>query len=483
MANLDKYELVIGLEIHAQLKTESKAFCGDEVKYGEAPNTLVSPISLGHPGTLPVHNKAAVEKSIMLGLACNSDIREYNSYSRKNYFYADLPKGYQITQFDTPICNGGTVEIELENGASKEIHLTRIHMEEDTGKSMHDLDIDNTLVDYNRAGTALVEMVTEPDLRSGEEAYAFLSEVRKLVRYLDICDGNMEEGSLRCDANVSVRLKGATEFGTKVEVKNMNSMTNVKKAIEHEFIRQVEMIEAGEEIFSETRSFDALKGTTFAMRSKEMVNDYRYFPEPDLPPLIVDEAWKMEIKSSMPALPKVLFQKFTSEFKLSDYDAKILTEHKEIADFYLELCEHTNNYKAAANWTMGAVKNWLNSNAEHIANFPLSVATISEVISSIDQGTINYSAAEQTLFPALLENPKATVEQLIAQLNLAQEGDDDVLQSLIAEVISENPAKVAEYKSGKTGLLGMFMGQIMKRSKGKADPKKTSALLQKALEE
>jgi aspartyl-tRNA(Asn)/glutamyl-tRNA(Gln) amidotransferase subunit B len=260
-------------------------------------------------------------------------------------------------------------------------------------------------------------------------------------------------------------------------------MTNVKKAIEHEFIRQVEMIEAGEEIFSETRSFDALKGTTFAMRSKEMVNDYRYFPEPDLPPLIVDEAWKMEIKSSMPALPKVLFQKFTSEFKLSDYDAKILTEHKEIADFYLELCEHTNNYKAAANWTMGAVKNWLNSNAEHIANFPLSVATISEVISSIDQGTINYSAAEQTLFPALLENPKATVEQLIAQLNLAQEGDDDILQSLIAEVISENPAKVAEYKSGKTGLLGMFMGQIMKRSKGKADPKKTSALLQKALEE
>ena len=328
MTDYSSYELVVGLEIHIQLKTRSKAFCGDEVKYGEAPNTLVSPVSLGHPGTLPVHNISAVEKSMMLGLACHSEIREYNSYSRKNYFYADLPKGYQITQFDTPICNGGHVELDMGEGETRVINLTRIHMEEDTGKSIHDLDIENTLVDYNRAGTALVEMVTEPDFRAPEEAYVFLSEIRKLVRYLDICDGNMEEGSLRCDANVSVRKKGSSEFGVKVEVKNMNSMTNVKKAIEHEFERQVQMVEAGTEILSETRNFDALSGTTSAMRSKEMVNDYRYFPEPDLPPLVIHKDWVDRVRSEMPALPKELFEKFTGELSLNDYDAKILTENR-----------------------------------------------------------------------------------------------------------------------------------------------------------
>lgn len=481
MLKNDKYEVVIGLEIHAQLNTKSKAFCTDEVAFGASPNTLVSPISLGHPGTLPVHNKEAINMAIMLGLACGCDIREYNSYDRKNYFYADLPKGYQITQLDTPICNQGGIEITLPDGSTKWINLTRIHMEEDTGKGIHDLDIENTLMDYNRAGTPLVEIVTEPDFRSGDEAYAFLSEVRKLVRYLGVCDGNMEEGSLRCDANVSIRPLGAEKFGTKVEVKNMNSMSNVKKAIEHEFERQCEMADAEEEIFSETRSFDAMKGTTFSMRSKELVNDYRFFPEPDLPPLVISEAWIEGVKAGMPALPKELYQKFTQEHKLGDYDASILTESKEVADFYISVCDHTTNYKAAANWTMGAVKSWVNTNASHIEKFPLTTATIADIISSIDSGVINFSVAGQKLFPALLDQSDKTVGQLIQELNLAQTGDDDTLQKLIDEVLAENAAKVEEYKSGKTGLLGMFMGQIMKKSGGKADPKKTNQLLREAL--
>ena len=481
MLKNDKYEVVIGLEIHAQLNTNSKAFCSDKVEFGAAPNTLVSPISLGHPGTLPVHNKEAVNMAIMLGLACGCDIREYNTYDRKNYFYADLPKGYQITQMDTPICNNGKVEIILPDGSTKDINLTRIHMEEDTGKGLHDLDIENTLMDYNRAGTALVEIVTEPDFRSGDEAYAFLSEVRKLVRYLGVCDGNMEEGSLRCDANVSVRPLGAKEFGVKVEVKNMNSMTNVKKAIEYEFERQCKMADAGEEIFSETRNFDALKGTTFGMRSKEDANDYRFFPEPDLPPLFVSQEWIAEVKSQMPALPKELFARFTGEYKLGEYDASILTESKEVADYFLAVCEYSSNYKAAANWVMGAVKGWVNSNATHIGKFPIAAATIADLIASIDKGTINFSVAEQKVFPILLANPTQKVGEIIQEQNLALMDDDGALQKWIDEILAEFPEKVADYKSGKTNLIGLFIGQVKKKSGGKADPKKTSQLLAKAL--
>jgi aspartyl-tRNA(Asn)/glutamyl-tRNA(Gln) amidotransferase subunit B len=293
----------------------------------------------------------------------------------------------------------------------------------------------------------------------------------------------MEEGSLRCDANISVRLRGAKEYGTKVEVKNMNSMSNVKKAIEHEFERQVAMIEKGETIYSETRSFDALNGTTFSMRSKEMVNDYRYFPEPDLPPLVVDEVWVEEVRSKMPALPKELLNRFVTEYKLNSYDASVLTENKEVAEFYLGICEHTKNFKAAANWTMGAVKNWINANASHIEDFPLSGATIADIIASIDKNTINFSIAEQKLFPAMLENPDKTVAELIEELNLAHTGDDETLQNLIDEVLTAFPDKVEQYKAGKKGLLGMFMGQIMKKSGGKADPKKTNQLLAKALEQ
>jgi aspartyl-tRNA(Asn)/glutamyl-tRNA(Gln) amidotransferase subunit B len=447
MLKNDKYEVIVGLEIHSQLLTKSKAFCSDKVAFGEPANTLVSPISLGHPGTLPVHNKEAVNMAIMLGLACDCDITEYNTYDRKNYFYADLPKGYQITQLGTPICLNGKVEITLLDGHTKVINLTRIHMEEDTGKGLHDLDIENTLMDYNRAGTPLVEIVTEPDFRSGDEAYAFLSEIRKLVRYLGVCDGNMEEGSLRCD----------------------------------EFERQCKMVDAGEEIHSETRNFDALKGTTFSMRSKELVNDYRFFPEPDLPPLVVSQEWISNVKSVMPALPKELYNKFNTEMGLGEYDASILTESREIAEYFLAICDHTQNYKAAANWTMGAVKNWVNSNASHILVFPLSAATIAELISSIDQGVINFSIAEQQVFPALLINPSQKVNEIIANQNLELMDDDESLQTWINEVLAEFPDKVEDYRSGKTNLIGLFIGQVKKKSSGKADPKRTNELLIKAL--
>lgn len=476
------YELIVGLEIHAQLKTKSKAFCADEVTYGGSPNSVVSAISLGYPGTLPVHNRQAVESAIKLGLACQSNITRENRYSRKNYFYADLPKGYQITQFDTPICTGGGIEIKTSNGSVKIIDLTRIHMEEDTGKSIHDLDIDNTLMDYNRAGTPLVEIVTEPVIRDSEEAYQFLTEIRKLVRYLEICDGNMEEGSLRCDANISIRKNGETAFRTKVEVKNMNSISNVKKAIEYEYERQVESTLKGEEIKGETRNFDALSGTTKSMRSKELVNDYRYFPEPDLPPLIVDETWIGDIKSTMPKLSKELFIQFTSDFQLSEYDAQNLTDDKHIAAYFLEICEHTKNYKAAANWVMGAIKKWMNTTANSIESFPLSPNQIADIIAAIDTKTITNSIAEQQLFPELIIKPEHSVDELIEKLGLKVESDDKQLRAVIEEVLSEFPDKVQAYKAGNKNLLGLFMGQVMKKTGGKAAPQATNKLLVELLD-
>ena len=326
----DKYKVVIGLEVHAQMLTKSKAYSSDSTEFGTMPNTNVSVITMGMPGTLPKINKKVVDYAIKMGIATNCDIREENIYARKNYFYPDLPKGYQITQDKTPICDNGYVTIDKEDGEMK-IGVTRIHMEEDAGKSIHLDGETDTLVDYNRAGVALIEIVSEPDMRDSEEAYLYLQEVKKIVRYLDICDGNMEEGSLRCDANVSVMLLDAKEFGVKVEVKNMNSFRNVQRAIEFEIIRQIEMCERGEIIDSETRSFNAEDSSTFALRSKENLNDYRFFPEPDLPPLIVSKEWIAEVKAEMPILPRALFKKFVSEYKLPEYDAGVLTDSKEIA--------------------------------------------------------------------------------------------------------------------------------------------------------
>lgn len=478
----DKYEAVIGLEVHAQMLTKSKAFCGDAVEYGATANTLVSPISLGHPGTLPVHNKEAVKYAVKLGIACNCDIASHNYYARKNYFYADLPKGYQISQHTTPICENGYIDIKLKDGVEKRIGLIRIHMEEDTGKSMHDQDVYDTLIDYNRAGTPLVEMVSHPDIRSGEEAYQFLTEVRKLVRYLGICDGNMEEGSMRCDANVSVRLKGAKEFGVKVEVKNMNSIRNVQRAIEHEIKRQIEAIESSEKIYQETRTFEATKGITIVMRTKEGASDYRYFPEPDLPPLHITNDFIQEVRQHMPELPKALFAKYTNTLGLSEYDAGVLTESREVAEYFEQVLQHTANTKAAANWVMVQIKGYLNEHALEISSFSLKPKQIAEIIGLIDEGKISNTVATQKVFGALINSPDKTALQIAEGLNLIQESNSDELQQWINAAIAKFPEKVAEYKAGKVSLVGLFMGEVMKLSKGKADPKVASQMVKDTLD-
>ncbi len=477
-----EFEAVIGLEIHVQLLTKSKAFSADSTEYGGMPNTQVSVISLAHPGTLPRHNKKAIDAAIKMGLALNCDIRRENLYSRKNYFYADLPKGYQITQFDTPLCNNGYVTIKAKNADKKQIRLTRIHMEEDTGKSMHDQDLYDSLIDYNRAGTPLIEIVSQPDIKNGDEAYAFVTEIRRLVRYLEICDGNMEEGSLRCDANVSIMPKGSTEFGTKVEVKNMNSISNVKRAIDFEIQRQTEVLLKGEKVIGETRGFNGTNGTTFSMRRKELVNDYRYFPEPDLPPLILTDRYIDEVHHLMPELPETLFERFTSQYGLSDYDAGVLVDDKATALYFEDLARLTPNYKAAANWVTVAIRGYLNENALGMEEFPLKPAEIGEVIKLIDAGVLSHSSAVQNLFPALVKQPGTSAQDLVNQLNLAQNNDDGFIEGIVDEVLNRFAEKVAEYKSGKTGLLGLFVGEVMKASKGKAEPKKTNEIIRKKLD-
>ncbi|HEU4716780.1 MAG TPA: Asp-tRNA(Asn)/Glu-tRNA(Gln) amidotransferase subunit GatB [Bacteroidia bacterium] len=479
----DKYEPVIGLEVHAQLLTHSKAYSSDAAEYGALPNTLVSPVTLGLPGTLPMSNRRVIEYALRLGLATHCTIRERNEYARKNYFYADLPKGYQITQDKTPICINGFITIKDADGNERKIRIHRIHMEEDAGKSMHDVDPTDTLVDLNRAGVPLLEIVSEPDLRNADEAYSYLTEVRRLVRYLDICDGNMEEGSLRCDANISVMLKGAKEFGRKVEVKNMNSISNVKRAIGHEIMRQIDIIEAGGIIDQETRSFDAVSGTTFSLRSKEMANDYRYFPEPDLQPVIVSQDEIAHVKAHLPPLPAELVAKYTGEMGLSAYDAGVLTDSKEIALYFEEVLQYTTNAKAAANWVMGPVKSFLNENALHISKLAVTPARLAELIALVDSGKVNFGVANQKIFPVMTKDASKTPQQIAEENNLVQESDSGALMGMIREAVAKYPAKVAEYKGGKTGLLGMFMGEVMKLSKGKADPKVANELLKKVLDE
>jgi aspartyl-tRNA(Asn)/glutamyl-tRNA(Gln) amidotransferase subunit B len=482
MSVYEKYTAVIGLEVHIQLLTKSKMYSNDINEYGALPNTNVSVTSLGHPGTLPRVNKKAIEYAVKLGLAVNAEIRRENQFARKNYFYADLPKGYQITQDRTPICNGGAILIKLKDGPAKKINLTRIHMEEDAGKSMHDQDAYDSLIDLNRAGVPLLEIVSEPEIKTAEEAYAYLTEVRKLVRYLDICDGNMEEGSMRCDANVSVMLNGSKAFGKKVEVKNMNSIRNVQRAIEFEIKRQIEDVEAGREIAVETRSFDAVNGVTFSLRSKENANDYRYFPEPDLQPVIVSDEYIAKVKAALPALPNELHDRFVQELKLTEYDASVLTDTKAIALYFTELVTKTKNYKAAANWMMGAVKSYLNENALTIDRFPVKPERIAELIVIIDEGKISNTVASQQIFPKMVEHPEKTPLEIATGLNVIQESNSDALQELVNKAIEGNPAKVAEYKAGKVNLVAMFMGEVMKLSGGKADPKLASKLVKETLD-
>lgn len=478
----DKYEAVIGLEIHAQLSTKSKAYSSDSTEFGVLPNTNVSVITLAHPGTLPKANKKVIEYAVRLGLACQSTIREVNEYARKNYFYADLPKGYQITQDKTPICNGGYITIKKEDGSEKHINITRIHMEEDAGKSIHDIDPDATLIDLNRAGVPLLEIVSEPEIRSGEEAYQYLTEVRKLVRYLDICDGNMEEGSLRCDANISIRLKGDTKLGRRTEVKNMNSIRNVQRAIEHEIDRQIKAVENGEVISQDTRSFDATTGTTFVLRSKEMANDYRYFPEPDLQPVIVSQEYIAKVKSTLPPLPNELFKKYTS-LGLSEYDAGVLTDSKEIALYFEEVIAKTKNVKAASNWLTVQIKSYLNDHALHISEFKITPARIAELVDLIESGKVSHTLATQKIFPKLLEEPQKTPAHIAEENGWIQESDSAALTEIAKQALAKYPEKVVEYKNGKTNLLGLFMGEVMKLSKGKADPKIATGIVKELLEQ
>lgn len=477
---LEKYEIIVGLEVHAQLNTLSKAFCSDSTTFGAAPNTQISPLTLGLPGTLPKYNKQALEHAIKMGLACHSTISEVNIFARKNYFYADLPKGYQITQDKTPLCQGGYIEIE-SNQEIKTIKITRIHIEEDAGKSIHDLDPYYTLIDLNRAGVPLIEIVSEPDIRSGDEAYKYLTEIRKLVRYLDICDGNMEEGSMRCDANISIRLKGAAHLNNRVEIKNMNSIKNVKKAIEYEAQRQIEIVENGGIVEQHTRSFDALTGTTFSMRSKEMAHDYRYFPEPDLPPLIITDEYVKNVQQKMPALPKQLIERFQTEMGLSAYDAKVLTDDRDTSSYFLALIQHTRNFKAAANWIMVQVRSYLNENALEINSFPLKPNSIAQLIELIDSNQISHSAA-QKVFSTLLEQPNLNPLEAAQNLNLLQQSDSETIHTFINAALQKYPDKIIEYKNGKTGLIGLFMGEVMKQSKGKVDPKIATQLLTEKLE-
>lgn len=476
-----KYKPVIGLEVHAQMLTKSKAYSSDVNEYGAVPNTNVSPVTLGHPGTLPMMNTKTIDYAIKMGLACECEIAEEQHFARKNYFYPDLPKGYQITQDTTPICTGGKVTIKTESGEEKAIRLIRIHMEEDAGKSIHDIDPFNTLIDLNRAGVPLIEIVSEPDIASSQEAYDYLTEVRKLVRYLDICDGNMEEGSLRCDANISVMLKDATEYGVRVEVKNMNSIRNVQRAIEHEIERHILAIENGETLRQETRTFNALDGSTTAMRTKEAANDYRFFPEPDLQPIKVTQEKIDGIKEQMPPLPSQLFRKYTEELKLSDYDAGLLTDQKPIALYYEDLISHTKNYKSAANWLMGDIKSYLNNLAVGIEDFPLSAKDIAAMIALIDESKISNNLAGQKLFPKMLEIAKEggnTNPLEIAQQNdWIQNSDEGAIKTIILEVFKENPEEYERFKAGEKKLMGFLMGQVMKKSRGKADPQSASKLI------
>ncbi|PKR79787.1 Asp-tRNA(Asn)/Glu-tRNA(Gln) amidotransferase GatCAB subunit B [Brumimicrobium salinarum] len=477
------YEAVIGLEVHAQMLTKTKAYSNDANEYGARPNTNVSAITLGHPGTLPKMNKKTIEYAIKLGLALNCEIAENQHFDRKNYYYPDLPKGYQITQDETPICANGKIELQMEDGTVKPVGITRIHMEEDTGKSIHDVDVYDTLVDLNRAGTPLLEIVTEPDMRSGDEAYVYLTEIRQLVRYLEICDGNMEEGNLRCDANVSVRKKGAKEYGRRVEVKNMNSMRNVQRAINFEIDRHIEAIENNEEIAQETRSFDAVNMRTISMRTKEDANDYRFFPEPDLQPIHVSKEQIAAIKAEMPELPKALFKKYTEELNLSEYDASNLISTKPFAAYFEKVIAHTENYKSASNWMNGEVRSYLNQQGKTIEEFPLKPEKLGELINLINKGVISNTAAAQNLFPALIEKPEADIKQLAETLNLIQDSDEDSIAEIINSVIKQHPNEVNRYKGGEKQLVGFFMGQVMKASKGKADPKSANKLMRKLLEE
>ena len=479
------YETVIGLEVHVQLSTLSKAFCADGVAFGGEANTHTSVISLAHPGTLPRLNKKQIEYAVRLGLALNCEINRISAFDRKNYFYADLPKGYQITQDKKPICTGGSLKIKTSAG-EKIIRLHHIHMEEDAGKSIHDQDPSVSFIDLNRAGTPLLEIVTEPDFRSGEEVDAFMTAMRQLVRWVGVSDGNMEEGSMRCDVNISVREKGNPQFGTRCEVKNVNSMRFARRAIEFESKRQIELIENGGVVEQNTLNFDPATGKTTPLRSKENAHDYRYFPDPDLPPVVLNEAWIESIKKDLPPMPWKSKKELIEKYSLTEYDANLLTEDIDTLENYLYFITgfKSNLYKPAANLFINKFLPAIHDDEHSYVKIMTHLHQWQEMLELIESGKISASAAYQKLYPTILETPSVstTVWTMAEKMNLIQSSDSDFLTEIVNDVLTKNFEKVAEYKKGKKGLLGFFVGEVMKLSKGKAEPKATNALIMKALD-
>ncbi|MFM1793791.1 MAG: Asp-tRNA(Asn)/Glu-tRNA(Gln) amidotransferase subunit GatB [Bacteroidota bacterium] len=476
----DKYQAVIGLEVHAQLKTNSKLFSGDANAFGAKQNTHVSPITLGHPGTLPRMNKAAIEQAIKMGLVCGSTISTANYFARKNYFYPDLPKGYQISQHTTPICEGGKIHIVTSEG-ERNIQLTRIHLEEDAGKSIHDQNDALTLLDYNRAGVPLIEIVSEPDMHTAEEAAAYLTEIRKLVRWIGVCDGNMEEGSLRCDANISVRLKGTDKLGTRVEVKNLNSIKHLRHAIEIEINRLIAITERGEVVVQETRSYDADKGLTISIRTKEDADDYRYFPEPDLAPFKFDDAYIQLVAAALPELPSKRMETYQSTFGLSNYDAVQLTEDKDLSDLFERIAQGTPHKKTLANFLIGPVRSYQADTGIRWTDIQIEVSKWHDVLSLVADGRVGFSVAAQKLLPAMLKDNTIDPIGLAQELNLIQDAHQDDIENWVKQVLSAMPEKVEEFRKGKKGLIGLFVGEVKKISKGKADPQKTTTILNEYL--
>ncbi|QQS37283.1 MAG: Asp-tRNA(Asn)/Glu-tRNA(Gln) amidotransferase subunit GatB [Ignavibacteriales bacterium] len=472
-----KYEAVIGLEVHAQLNTKSKIFCSCSTQFGNEPNKNVCPVCLGHPGVLPVLNKQVVVSAVLLGLACNCDISGKSVIARKNYFYPDLPKGYQISQYEEPICLNGHLEISTANGLRK-IGITRIHIEEDAGKSIHDAD--STLVDVNRCGVPLLEIVSEPDIRTAEEAANYLMKLRQIVQYLDICDGNMEEGSLRCDANISVREKGSQTFGTKTEIKNMNSFRNVERAINFEIERQIDMVENGEQVIQQTLLWDADLNEAHPMRSKEDAHDYRYFPEPDLFTIIVNEIWKNEIYRDLPELPDKRKKRFVKDFNLPEYDSEILTLSKPLADYYESVIRETNDYKSASNWVMVDVMKILNEEKINITDFNLHPERLGKLINLINDGTISNKIARE-LFPELIKSGKEP-DVIIKEKNLGQISDINVISRIVQSTLEKNATETNEYINGTEKIFSFFIGKIMKETSGKANPKMVNEILRQQLE-